>query len=617
MRAWWIWWSRLFLWGLLVFFVQRSLFLAAAHDHLGQVGWSGILACNGHAVFLDLSIIGYIMLLLLPFAAVLHFLQAEWARRTLMALAWTTLVFSVVVNVADIGLYNAWGSRIDRKALSYLAYPKEAAASISAGQWVLAIVVIALQVFVLGALLRRILRSMPGTIGPAWGRAASVLGIAGLGLLAARGGWQDDPIKKSWAYFSKYPVLNIAAVNGVWNALEVLVEPVQVERNPYITMATEEAEERFRALHPAGHGPATRLTMSDRPNILLIMLESVTADVIAPLGGEVGVMPRFTDACADGLLFTHFYSTGFRTEQGLCALMSGFPSQPTTTIIRNFGKFDRLPGLARTLDSAGYTSTYWYAGNIEFANTRSYLLSVGFDRIHDEHSFDAKHRTDWGAYDEELFDFYLREAPKDQRPFFHVLMTSTNHEPFDAPVDEGFRGGPEQHYRNTAHYTDRCLGDLLQRCKKADWYANTLIFILADHGHYLPHNLEHHSAARHHIPLLITGGALRNDLRGRIDSTWSCHVDIPTTILAQLGLNYTRFTWGHDLFDPGVPHRAFWTYNNGFGTADSVQEVVYDEDSHRIIELRDSTRTADEQRLLREGAAQLQVLLDRYIGYNQ
>lgn len=617
MRDWWVWWIRTFLWLMALFLAQRILFLLAAHDRLTTIGWSEILECNGRATFLDLSVAGYVVLLLLPFSAILLFRDSLLARRSIRALCWITLVLAVLVNVADIGLFEAWGSRIDRKAISYLAFPKEAAASIPPSRWTIALMAVVAELAIMGMALRWAARQRAFSEGPMATRGASILAIAALGVLAARGGWQDDPIKKSWAYFSKYPVLNIAAVNGVWNALEVFVEPVQVEQNPYVTMPSAETEARFVALHPKGSGRPDRITTMAKPNILLIMLESITADVIGPLGGEPDVMPRFAKACDQGILFTHFYSTGFRTEQGLCALISGFPSQPTTTIIRNFGKFERLPSLARTLDSAGYTSTYWYAGNIEFANTRSYLLAMGFDRIHDEHSFVAKRRTEWGAFDEELFDFHLRGAASEAQPFFHVLMTATNHEPFDAPVNEGSTGGPPQMYRNTARYTDRCLGDFLERAQHEPWYPNTLIIILADHGHYLPKGLTHYSAARHHIPLLVTGGALREDLRGTTNPAWSCHVDIPTTVLAQLGLPRSQFAWGHDLFDPSASHTAFWTYNNGFGIADSMQTVVYDEDSKRVIELRDSMNINDRNRLVLNGSTQLQVLLDRYIGFNQ
>lgn len=607
----------LVLWYMGLFTVQRHLFLAFAHRQLHGITQQEILDCHLHGLALDLSVTGYVMLgaalLVLP----LLFTTATWLRKALRIYLTVTLVLFSMVLVADIGLFDAWGVKMDRKALSYLRYPAEVAGSLSAGRMGLLFLVAGVQVLLFLFLRRRINLEADLRQGPLRGRLATAILLPTLCLLAARGGPQDLPINKSWAWFSPHPVLNLAALNSQWNLLEILVEPAEYERNPYAFMPADEAEHILRQQHPVTGGPDLHLTGLERPNILLIMLESWTAGVIEPLGGDSGVTPQFTRWCKEGLLFTNFHSTGFRTEQGLCALISGFPSQPTTTVIRKFGKFDHLPSLVRTLDSAGYSSRYYYAGDVSFANTRAYLDAMGLETIYDEHAFPIRRRTRWGAFDEELFNFHLRDAGSATRPFFQVIMTSTSHEPFDAPVDEGFSGSEAQLYRNTVHYTDRCLGTFLDSAKKQTWYDSTLVFIVADHGHYLPHHLSQFSDARHRIPFLVTGGALAPGLRGGQDGTYGSHVDFPVTLLSQLDLPRTAFPWGRDLLSKYTPHSAFWTFNNGFGMADSSQEVVFDADGKRMIELRDSTRQADAQRLLRNGQATLQTLLDRYIDFDQ
>lgn len=618
MKNYWRWCGALLLWWMALFLFQRIAFLVFAFHALGDVPWSDILLANTKALPMDLSASGYVLLATWLISVPLLFKEIVPLRRTVRWFLLAMLVFCALVGSTDIGLFEAWGARLDRKAIGYLAFPKEAVAGVRSIWVIVLIAFAALQVFLFRKWYGRINHQRTYTEGTLAGRIVTAVIIPLLCLVAARGGPQDDPINKSWVYFSRHSVLNLAAVNGLWNVLEIAVEPAQVEENPYVSMPKEEAERLFAQQHPTGRGPANRILKSARPNVLVVLLESWTADIIEPLGGDSGVAPQFTRLAKDGLLFTNFYSTGFRTEQGLCALLSAFPSQPKTTIIRNFGKFDRLPSVVKTLGAAGYSSTYWYAGNIEFANTRAYLEAMGFDRIHDEHSFPITNRTDWGAYDEELFAFHLREAGKERQPFFHILMTSTSHEPFNAPVNEGFPGKNDpQLYRNTIHYTDRCLADFMKAAEQQDWFANTLVVIVADHGHYLPHYLDQSSAARHHIPFLLTGGALRDELRGTTDSTFACHVDFAATLLAQFGLPGNSFEWSRDAFDPGVPHDAFWTFNEGLGIADSSQTVVFDEVGQRITAVRDSSRTADRDRLLLNGKARLQVLLDRYIGFNQ
>lgn len=602
---------------LALFFVQRHLFLAFGHRALHGASTEEVLQCHWTALAMDLSMAGYVLLLVVLLSVPLLFREHAWPRRAIRIFLAAFIVCSALVNVVDIGLSDAWGVKLDRKALSYLRWPGEVMGATAPGNVALLLLVALVQSILFLFLLGRIdhWRSYLG--GKLAGRIISAALLPVVCVVALRGGPQDDPINKSWSWFSTRPMLNLAAMNSMWNLMAVLVEPAQFTSNPYAFIPADQARQLVADSRPRTAAPDLRIVRNDRPNVLVVLLESWTADVIEPLGGDSGVAPQFTALCDEGLLFTNFHSTGFRTEQGLCALVSGFPSQPTTTIIRMFGKFDRLPSVARSLDSIGYNSRYYYAGDVSFANTRAYLETMGFGTVHDETSFPIQRRTRWGAFDEELFAFHLKDAPSAPRPFFQVIMTSTSHEPFDAPVEEGFAGSEAQLYRNTVHYTDRCLGHFMDQAKQQDWYANTLILVVSDHGHYLPHNRAQYSAARHRIPLLITGGALKEEFRGKRNGTYGSHVDLPVTLLAQLGVPHAAFTWGRDLFSTGTPHSAFWTFNNGFGLADSAQTVVFDAAGGRTIELRDSSRTQDADRLLRQGKAELQFLLDRYIDLDQ
>lgn len=600
-----------------LFFAQRHLFLAFGHSQLKGISMEEIMACHAHALWLDLSTTGYILLVPSVMAIPLLFVDRPWMRKAIHVYLIAIIIFSALVNVTDIGLFDSWGTKLDRKALGYLRYPQEALGALSAGRTAMLLLVATVQILFFTFLLNRIDRRRSFHDGSKGARIAAAVLMPILCVIALRGGPQDDPINKSWVWYSRHPVLNQAALNSVWNVLNIAVKPAEFSSNPYSYMPTAEADTRFAESHPSSGMPTRSILKIQRPNILLVMLESWSGDVIEPLGGDSGVAPQFTRLCKDGQVFTNFYATGFRTEQGLCALVSGFPSQPTTTIIREFGKFDHLPSVVRTLDSAGYSSRYYYAGDVSFANTRSYLDAMGFDKVYDENSFPIKRRTRWGAFDEELFDFHLRDAKTSSRPFFQIIMTSTSHDPFDAPVNEGFSGSDSQLYRNTVHYTDRCLGAFIDSAKQQDWYANTLIVIVADHANELPYHLPQYNAERHHIPFLLTGGALRDELRGTVNTTYACHSDLPSTLLAQMNLPHSQFPWSRDIYNDRVPHSALWTYNNGVGLADSVQTVVFDNDAQRVIELRDSSRTADEGRLEHLAKALEQVLLDRYIEFDQ
>jgi phosphoglycerol transferase MdoB-like AlkP superfamily enzyme len=283
-----------------------------------------------------------------------------------------------------------------------------------------------------------------------------------------------------------------------------------------------------------------------------------------------------------------------------------------TTIIRKYGKFDRLPSLAAILKREGWSTAYYYAGDAHFANTRSYLEAMGFDEVLDEDSHPYRRRTDWGAYDEELFALHLQRNKERAAPFFHLIMTSTSHEPFDVPVDEGFTSGREpDRYRNAVHYTDHALGDYLEQARKMPWYDSTLIVIVPDHGHFLPLYRQSYQRERHHIPLLLTGGALSDTLRGHVDHHIGSHVDLAATLLAELGIPHADFPWSKDLRTLGEGN-AFWTFEEGFGMMDERGFVVHDLRSDRRVQMSDTT--AHMEALDNTGKALLQVLMDQYVG---
>ena len=610
--------SLLLCWVLL-FLLQQACFLFFDPGWTRALSGTAIRTSFLHALPMDIAAACYLTLPVALLAAPLLWTERRWPRKAIKILLAVCIVLSVFINVVDMALFRAWGTKINHKALSYLVYPEEAIGATSGAHPGQLMVIFVAQCALAWFLFSRIdhRRSMVGSA--VWKRIMVILLVPALLLIGMRGGPQDDPIDRSWSYHTVHPVLNLGALNGVWNVIVLLAEPPEIESNPYAYMPQVEAEARFAELRKDGTSERASILNAERPNVMLVLLESWTADVVGVLGGDRGVTPGFDRLAKDGLLFTNFYSTGFRTEQGLCALLSGFPSQPKTTIIRQYGKFDRLPSIVNVLDSAGYHSTYFYAGDIVFANTRSYLETIGFDVIHDENSFPISRRTDWGAYDEELFDFHLRSTRNEKQPFFHTIMTSSSHEPFDIPVDEGFPGRSDaQLYRNSVHYTDRTLATFMDSCRHQDWYANTLIIIVADHGHYLPHNRGNHTAERHRIPLLITGGALKPELRGTQNTTFGSHVDFAASLLGQVGPSAHRFEWSNDLFTADAPHFGFWTFDDGFGIARADQTIVFDNLSKLVMQRRDSTANAsDDTELLRNGQALEQVLLDRYITLSQ
>ena len=87
----------------------------------------------------------------------------------------------------------------------------------------------------------------------------------------------------------------------------------------------------------------------------MIIMESFSSHLMTELGGEPDIAPNLDSISREGVLFTNFYANSFRTDRGLVAVLSGYPAQPTTSIMKYPRKTQSLPAIASALAENGYT----------------------------------------------------------------------------------------------------------------------------------------------------------------------------------------------------------------------------------------------------------------------
>ena len=108
--------------------------------------------------------------------------------------------------------------------------------------------------------------------------------------------------------------------------------------------------------------------------------------------------------------------------------------------------------------------------------------------------------------------------------------------------------------------------------------------MVADHGHVLPGNSSNQSPAKFKIPLLLAGGALQPEARGRIVSTLGSQTDVAATLLHQLQLPAAAFHWSRDLLVPHAVPFAYYCFNNGFGSVTPNGTITFDNVSRQVWE---------------------------------
>lgn len=592
--------GALFAMSLLVMAIEKPLFLLWYHAQAAEASAAELALVVWNGLKLDQTVAGYITALPLLVVLAALWIPGRWSRSVLKGYLLVIAAVSATAFAANLALYEYWAFPLDSSVLQYLASPKEALASITAGQLLLQLLVAAAVFGGMAWCYLRVLR-LYDPARRSTHRAGSTLVLllaAGMLFLPIRGGVSVATANVSKVYFSGRMFLNHAAVNPLFSFLSTLSDGDDALYEYEFFPEPERAAifEPLRGDLPAGIGTDT-LLRTRRPNVVLFLVESFGRSTVDERVGGEPVAPEFQRLKGEGVYFDNLFANSFRTDRGTVAVLSGFPAQTKMSVMKLPVKSQRLPSIARSLRREGYATSFYYGGDLNFTNTASYLYGTGFDRLtwqKDLH-FDAP-TSKWGYADDVVIDAFtdhvLAEAAS-QRPFFAAVLTLSSHEPFDVPFAKF-----DDPMLNAMAFTDACLGRFVERVRQTPVWDDLLVILIADHAYPYPYGIANSDALRHRIPMLWLGGAVR---RPAVVETYGSQSDLAATLLAQLGIAHGDFLFSRDLFDPARPKFGYWCFNNGFGVADAGGTTIFDCTSARVIS-PDSTAAQ-----LRDGKAMLQT----------
>ncbi|MBL6445191.1 sulfatase-like hydrolase/transferase [Fulvivirga sp. 29W222] len=566
----------------IIFFVAaRVLFLIYNLNRTLEMSVGDILLSIIHGLRLDLSATGYFLLIPGLFIVFTTYFKPRILNILLTGYTLILLVLCSLVIVTDLEMYTHWGFRLDATPLLYIG--EDTPLAISGWSLFLLIllwtVLLSISLLVYKKLTLKKIKDLPTCD---WKVSLVMLMITALMIAPIRGTVGVAPINTGMVYFHNSNIYaNHAAINVVWNTGYALSKSDRL-KYPDNFLDAAKTTRYFDELYTS-QGHPVKLLNSELPNIVIIIMESFTYSFIEPMGGIPGVAPNFSNLSREGILFDHMYASGDRTDKGIVSILSGYPSQPVSSIIKYPKKTQNLPYLNLKLEKSGYHTTFTYGGNIDFANFRSYLSNAQFDDItHSDDFPEELNNSKWGVHDGPVFDRFFTEVNEAKSPFFKVMLSLSSHEPFDVPMETVFEGNDEKSkFMNSAHYADRCLGKFIEDAKKSEWWDNTLIVITADHGHSLPNNQGVSNPDRFRIPMLWLGGALA--VKDTVVHNFASQTDIPNTILGQITQPDADFKFSRNVLDSTNRDFAVYVYNNGYGFIDSTKLVVYDNTGERYM----------------------------------
>ncbi len=595
----------------LIFQIGRLYFLIYNLDLLpdgfwltcGQSAWSGLQ--------LDFSASAYCTSLFL----VVGILEILLKRRLLgfqKVLLVVVMTIVLLITIADPELFQKWGNKFNSQVLVYISHPVEMALSAGATNWLKTLLFAAVFCFILYKLYQLAIRILKIELSLKWINLGPLLILNGINFIIIRGGVGVATISQSSAIYSNKSIENAAAINSLWNAMYFISTNTDAIYGTHLNYLSDSESERLFEEQLNQTFDSAKVFTIQHPNVIIVMLESFTANASRYFSGNNNHTPFLDSIAQQNLSFMRCYASGDRTEKGLVSVLSGYPAQPSSSIIVFPDKVSKMPSLSKALRKQGYKNYFFYGGDAEFASMKAYLVVQNFDKIFDKLSFNSAALTSkWGAHDEHLFRLVLDKLKKEKGPFFSTVMTLSSHEPFDVPSDNSKIPKDEWYgFKNSIEYADKCLFDFLENCKKQAWYNETIIVLIADHGHDIGlKNVHYFGPEKYHIPFVVAGGALNKKYKGIQIMNVVSQTILPQFILSQMGIASTEFSWQTNF--ENKQGFAQYHYNNGFGRVTNSQQALFDNDTRKCYEYQGSE--TDSLRFINEAKAFQQVLIKDFL----
>lgn len=604
-----IWFVKTYATFVVLFVLQKPLFLFLEKDSATQPVdniFTELPAVIWHGLPLDLSMAGYLSVIPGFLSIAVVWLKRDLVKPIMNIYFIIASLFITCSFLLNASLYPYWKYPLDSTPLFYFfTSPADAIASVSIWQVILSIVIlIVLTIGVWFTLrMRGEKRQQYSRYAYGYGGFGSgkrnrfddfdrhrgrtsiiLLLLTGLLFLPIRGGITVSTMNTGQAYYSQNAYLNHSAVNPLFSLLESITHQEDFA-SQYRFMKDKEADKIFATMTSTSDENTYPLLneatfKKGTPDILIVIMESFASDIMPSMGSYKDVAVCLDSIAQQSILFTRFYANSFRTDRGMVSILSGYPAQPTTSIMRYPRKTSQLPSIARNLAKyKNYKTTYYYGGDADFCNMRSYLVSQGYQHIISDANFPIEDKlSKWGVPDHIVAARMMEDIKAQQnekRPMLRILQTSSSHEPFEVPYHR-----LKDKRLNAFAYTDSVMGAIVREYRKLPRWKNTLIVFVPDHVGGYKENLNDHDRSRYQIPLILSGGAISRPMK--VGIIGSQH-DIAATLLGQLGVEHREFTFSKNMMSDATPKFAFFAVNDAFGIVSEENSLIYDNRAKRIV----------------------------------
>ena len=363
---------------------------------------------------------------------------------------------------------------------------------------------------------------------------------------------EKSPIRIGTAYFSSNSFLNKLGLNPsfilIRSYLDSKDEDNRVVKFMDDKLAIEIVQKNLGITKAQYNSPIARDVQPDKllsvqPNVVLIIMESMSAAKMKRHGSAEELTPFLDSLSNNSIYFENIYTAGKHTFNGIFSTLFSFPALYRQHSMKTNNQYN---GISTSLLNNGYSTTYFTTHDSQFDNIEGFLRSNNFQNVISQSDYPVSEvKTTLGVPDDFMFRFSIpkiNELAEKENPFFVTFMTTSDHSPFYVP--EYFQPKAKAIESQIVQYADWSLQQFIQLASKEAWFNNTIFVFVADHGaaidakYDIPLNY-------FHTPLIIYAPEIfmANEVHEKIGS----QIDVYPTVMGLIKQKYVNNTLGIDL----------------------------------------------------------------------
>ena len=589
----------LYLLVLVIFSIFRLLLFSLNFDKLTTDSILTVIQAFIMGVRFDIVISGYILF----FPAILLFALAPIKARVKGVIngirIFIFIVFSIAfsINAIDIPYFNQFFSRLTVGGFAWLTESPLFIIKMileEPSYWIISIP-LGLLIFAFYKVLKRIFTSYLNSeskIGNPILYIISALLVAGFIFLGVRGRIEKkSPIRVGTAFFSNDQMLNKLGLNPSFTLIRSYLNTMKKE-NQHIHLLNDQLAIKNTQMYLSVDSDSTSISRfisgdssSIRPNIVVIIMESMAADKMTRFGNSNNLTPFLDSLYHQGYGFDNFYSAGTHTFNGIFSTLFSFPSifhkHPMMSV-----NIKEYHSMSYVLKQKEYQNLFFIPHDGQFDNVSGFLKANHFDEIIEQQSYPSeKVLSTLGVPDDYMFEFAipkLNNLANQNKAFFAAFMTASDHGPYIVP--EYFTPHSSEIREQTVEYADWALSKFIKLASQQEWFDNTIFVFVADHGAVMSPTYEM-PISYNHVPFLIYAPKILK--QPQVINSMGGQIDIFATIMGITGMSYTNETMGVDLLKEPRPSMYFCN-DNYLGVINDSLFLIINEDKKSLFNYRSS-----------------------------